>query len=88
MNVRDIIYTQCTFRHRTPSAIACVTPPMDDAPRSTPTLAHKTAVVLMYLAHIIAHPIPYIALSTFFFTWYQSALLSANSYTSSARKMP
>lgn len=38
--------------------------------------------------HMTAHPIPYIALSTFLFTANQSARRSANSYTSSARKMP
>ena len=39
-------------------------------------------------SYMTKHPIPYIALSTSLLTAYQSALLSANSYTSSARKIP
>ncbi len=39
-------------------------------------------------AYIKQHSSPYMALSTSFRTWYQSALRSAYSYTSSARKMP
>lgn len=38
--------------------------------------------------HITQHPNPYMALSTSLFTTNQSARLSANSYTSSALKMP
>lgn len=40
------------------------------------------------LNHMDVHPMPYIALSTSLLTLYQSALLSANSYTSSALKIP
>lgn len=38
--------------------------------------------------YISLHPMPYMARSTPFFTRYQSARRCANSYTSSARKMP
>ena len=44
--------------------------------------------VQLVLFYITEHPTPYIALSTSPLTKYQSARLSANSYTSSAAKIP
>ena len=38
--------------------------------------------------HMTRHPTPYICFSTALLIWYQSALRSANSYTSSARNIP
>lgn len=42
----------------------------------------------MLMNYITRQSIPYIALSTLFRTWYQSALRCAYSYTSSARNTP
>ena len=59
---------------------------------STPTSQMYTLTTLTSRCrsaiHMTKHPIPYMAFSTRFLTKYQSALRSANSYTSSARKMP
>lgn len=50
--------------------------------------APNQSPILTLALYITAHPNPYIALSTSLLTTNQSALRSANSYTSSARKMP
>lgn len=54
----------------------------------TPANRKRPYIQHLPTSHMSAHPIPYIALSTSRRTLYQSALRSANSYTSSAPKMP
>lgn len=62
------------------------TTPTRPYPSSDSSITH-----IMYNSisfQITQHSIPYMALSTSLLTWYQSALRSANSYTSSARNTP
>lgn len=63
---------------RTAPARLCVS----SGPQSRRATSHPISF------HIAQHSIPYMALSTSLLTWYQSALRSANSYTSSARNTP
>jgi hypothetical protein len=82
------ICTHLMSTHDQSTAITLKQPRYCNTARNPFLNLDSTSPFQLSRSHMIIHPIPYIALSTSLLTAYQSALLSANSYTSSARKIP